>query len=273
LVQAETNAESACHAKIVAGKLPSATPCRDEPATATAIAKARAKLASAIGKACGGKDKTCGAGGDDVPLAEVGWQIGSCPNVKEGACANAITDCGDVAACVTCVGESTVERSMSLYYGALEPTDPSDKTQKPLNQCQSAIGKAGRGLLNAEHKALAKCWTAVSAGKANGTCPATDAKAMAAIAKAEAHAEEAICKACGGTDKACATPDDFTPTAIGFVPTCPDITPPGAASCNGTIATLQDLVACSDCGTSFGANCALLATVPGLATYPDECAP
>jgi hypothetical protein len=50
--------------------------------------------------------------------------------------------------------------------------------------CQSASGKAGSELLNAEHKALAKCWTAVSAGKANGTCPATDSKAMAAIAKA-----------------------------------------------------------------------------------------
>jgi len=132
---------------------------------------------------------------------------------------------------------------------------------------------AATTFLVAKSAALAKCWEAVSAGKATGACPAADGKAAAAIAKAESKKVASICKACGGPDKVCGGADDLTPGAIGFVPTCPAVDPPGAPSCAGAIGTLQDLVTCVDCVSEFRTDCATFAAVPGLAAYPPECVP
>jgi hypothetical protein len=273
-VVAETKAEAACRAKIVAGKLAQGTECRTETKTAAAIAKAQAKLRTTIANACGGKDKTCGAGGtDDVPLALLGWNVGVCPGIDGGTCAAPIDDCGGVITCVTCIGETLVARTLDVATGAFVPTNPKAQAEKPLNKCQAAIAKAVATQVAAKTVAQAKCWAAVNADKATGTCPAADGKAVDAIAKADAKQAAAICKACGGADKACGGDDDALPAAIGFVSTCPSVTPPGEASCAAPVSSLPDLVACVDCATEFAAACAADAAVPGLAAYPGTCRP
>lgn len=271
LARAEAQAERACAGKIVSGKLPANTTCRTETKTAGAIGKARAKLIGAIGKACGGGDKTCGTGGDDVTLADAGWAIGSCPGIEGSACTNSITDCAAIATCLTCIDEAAVDQAISLYYDALTSTDPKNKAQKALNKCQATIGSAATSFLVAKSTALTKCWQAVNSGKATGMCPAADGKAAGAIAKAESKKIAAICKACGGADKACGGAADATPVEIGFAPTCPAVTPLGASSCGGAISTLQDIVTCVDCVTEFKVDCATQAAVPALAVYPPDC--
>jgi hypothetical protein len=272
LVAAESKAVSACHAKVVAAKLPAATDCRTETKAAAAIAKAHDKLGAAIARACGGKDKTCGAGGDDVALELLGWSVGTCPGVGGGSCGTPIGDCGGVATCVTCVGDALVDRTLGVV-GALVPTDPTDKAQKPLVKCQAALAKATATYLRATTGALTKCWEAVNAGKATGACPGADAKTVAALAKAEDKKIAAICKACGGPDKQCGGDDDFAPGTIGFPASCPDVTPPAGVSCAATPTSLADVVACVDCVADFSASCATGVAVPHLAAYAQSCRP
>ena len=50
------------------------------------IAKAGYKLRRAIGKACGGLDANCGTGSDDDALVDIGWDLGTCPNIASGSC-------------------------------------------------------------------------------------------------------------------------------------------------------------------------------------------
>ncbi len=271
LVQAETTAESACHAKIVTAKLPADTDCLSEPKTVLALGKARTKLGAAVTKACGGKDKICGSA-DDVPLDAIGWTDATCPNVAGGTCTNPTVDCAGIATCLTCIGETVVQRGVTLAYGALVATDP--KADKPLNKCQVAVGASTAKLVTASSKSLAKCWATVNAGKAIGACPAADGKAEGAITTADATALTSLCKACGGPDKVCGGADDFLPSAIGFAGSCPNVTPPGApAPCTATIAGVQDVATCLACVTGFDVGCATLAAVPALAPYPAECAP
>jgi len=273
-VQAEVKALATCEGRVVNSKLPRDTICRSEPKTAAVIAKARAKLVATVAKACGGKDKTCGAGSDDVSLTDAGWDIGICPDVEGGSCANIITDCGDVAACVSCIGEVAIDQAIALPYDSLVPTDPRDKADKARNRCQATIGHAATTFLTAKSKALTKCWLAVSSGNATGSCPEADGAVAGAIAKAVSKEISAICKVCGGADRACGGGDDLTPAELGFVSPCPSVQPPGGArSCAHAVASLQDIVDCIDCVTGFAVECAASATVPGLTNYPLECAP
>ncbi len=122
-IQTKANALAKCEEAIVEGKV-LAGDCHADPKTAATIAKAVTKLESGIAKACGDKDKICGAGGDDDALANIGWDIGVCPNFTNGGCNGAIA------------------------YGALIPSDP--KTQKEINRGQVAISKAAKGFLVAK---------------------------------------------------------------------------------------------------------------------------
>jgi len=273
LVQAEIRAVVACEGKVLSGALPAGTDCTTEDKAKKRISKARGKLKRAIAQACGGKDRTCGAGNDDVALATIGWDVGTCPNVRGGNCTNAIADCGGIATCLRCMGEAEVDQATALYYGALAPTDPKNKAQHALNRCQVGIGKAAARFLVAKSAALTKCWDAVSSEKIVGTCPDANPKTVAAIAKAESNKEAAICRACGGPDKICGGADDFTPTEIGFAATCPDVSAPGGASCAAPVTLLPELVTCVDCVTEAHTDCATLATVPAFVPYPSECHP
>lgn len=270
LVRAETKALRKCEEKVLIGKLPVDAACRTEPDTAISIRKIQARFRDAVANACGGKDKMCTPGGNDVPLVNVGWQINSCPGISGGTCTNVIADCADVAACVTCIGESTIDQAMNGYYGAPIADASSAKRR---TKCQVAIGSAATTCLIAGSDALGKCWEAVNAGKATGRCPAADGKAVDTLAEAEAKRFAAICKACGGNDKACGGLDDLSPLQIGYMSNCPDVKVPDGQSCAAPIATLQDLVTCVDCVTEFAVECATVAAVPMFATLPRECTP
>ena len=262
-LQADAKAVGACAGRVVAGKLPRDTDCRAESKTAAAIAKGRRKLASTIAKACGGKDKTCGAGDDDVALGDVGWSVSGCPGIPDGGCADPIADCGDLSACLGCIADAGVDRLVALAYGALVPTSPKSKAEKALNKCQATIGRAGTALVAAESKAIAGCRRAVEAGDASGPCPDADPAASAAIAQAESRAEAAICKACAGPDRECGGADDLGPTEIGFVATCPALrSPRTGGSCARTVATIADVAACVECVTAAEVEGAERAAVP-----------
>lgn len=269
-VQAKAKALAKCEDAIVKGKLP-AGDCHADPKAAPAIAKAAGKLQSAIAKACGGKDKTCGTPDDDA-LGDIGWSI-ACPNFENGTCTGVVASCADIASCLACIGEAATDRAVGIAYDALVPSDP--KAQKDLNKCQAAIGKASTAFLTAKSKALAKCWGAVNGNKATNPCPDPgDGKATSAIAKAETKKRATICKACGGVDKLCNGVGDQTPASIGFPAQCPAVTIPGGASCGGSIATLADLVDCVDCVDEYAVDCTDRSAVPQLVSpYPAECNP
>lgn len=267
-LQARVKALSKCEEGVVKSGGGS---CPDSKASAS-IAKAESKLAASIGKSCGGDDKICGGvTTNEDTVASLGWPA-QCPNFERGACENAITDCGGIATCISCIASAASDQAMSLYYDDLALPSTSDKT---LNKCQITIGKATSAYLNSASKALQKCWDARLNGKHSGNCfppSGGDSKYAAALAKAETKKVSSICKACGGADKACGGVDDLTPAAIGFPATCPLVTRPnGGTACGGPITNLQSIVDCVDCVTAFKADCTDLLTVPQFTSYPAEC--
>ncbi len=265
-LQARTNALGKCEEAVIKGT--SAGPCPDDKAL-TAVAKASTKLASAIDKGCGGDDNVCGGDltDEDTPAA-LGWPA-TCPNFEHGPCTNAIGDCGDIATCLTCIGDTAVDVAIDLYDEELVLPSSGD-----LNKCQVAIGKASLAFMRAKAKALQKCWDGrLKESHANACVPPDvgDGKYLAAIAKAATKRTSAICKACGGDDQACGGGDDLTPAAIGFVSDCPSVTIPGGAACVHTITSLDDVVACVDCVTEFKVDCIDRVRLPLLTPYPSEC--
>ena len=266
-VQAKAKALAKCEEAMVKGKLARGD-CHADPKASRAISKAEAKLRSNIAKGCGGKDKTCGTA-DDEALAAIGWDI-TCPNFEQGSCNGAITDCTDIAACVACIGEAATDRAIDIAYDALVPSNP--KTEKALNKCQVAIGKATTAFFVAKSKALAKCWVAVNANKANTPCPLPgDGKAAGAITKAENKKRATICKACGGADKLCNGIGDLAPAEIGFPAQCPAATTPGGEVCSRVVTTLDDLVGCVDCISEYAVDCADRSATSLFVPYPIEC--
>jgi hypothetical protein len=264
-VQSRTRALQKCHDKVVKGKFPPTTVCEGDARTGFAIAKAADKLERTIVRACGGPDATCGTA-DDEPLAEIGWGGATCPNLQGASCSNAIASCADIPVCLECIADAAVDEAIALFYDELIPSDR--RTQKELNQCQVAIGKATSGYLESRSRILAKCWDAVIGGDGTAPCPAPgDGKAEQALLRAEAKKVVALCKACGGADALCGGETDLTPAEIGFPTSCPAV-----AGCAGTVADLGDLVDCVDCVTDREVDCAALAAVPGLAAYPAACA-
>jgi hypothetical protein len=272
-VQTRVKALEKCEQAKLAGKLPLATRCTAEPKTSAALAKNRAKLVTAVAKACGGGDKLCGGlnAADDESLAAIGW-TGACPDFETGDCTNPIQSCADIPTCLACVHESAVDQSLDLVHAALAPTDPKtkDKGVKALRKCQATIGKATATFLAGQSKILTKCWSAVSAAGA-GACP--DATAAAAVAAASAKQAATIAKACAGPDKMPGTGDDIPAAAIGSPASCLDVAPVGGASCTRTISSAADLAACAACVSQVSSGCNASVAVPGLAAYPPECNP
>jgi hypothetical protein len=272
LIQTKAKALQKCEDGRVKGKLPASTDCVAEPKTALVIQKAGDKLAGALGKKCGGADKTCGTGGDDDPLGSIGWgSTPACPDFGSAGCTDAIADCGDVAACLSCASGAAAIAAVGVDYDDLVPA--AFGTKSTLNKCQRAVGKEATKFLQARSKALQKCWDARLKGKHANPCPDPgDGKARAAIDKAEAKKVAGICKACGGADKRCGSGDDFLPAEIGFGASCADVTVPGApSSCGAPVSTLEEMIACVDCVTSFAGECANRLAIPAFAAYPDGC--
>lgn len=264
LAHATLAATAGCEARKRSGKLPVDTDCANEAATVAARTKAGADLAKALAKRCGGADHACGTG-DDLAVATLGWP-GTCPGFEGAACAAAVGDCAAMATCESCVDGAATDRTRTLLFDSLLPSDP--KLQKALRKCQSTIGKEGAKLLDADWKALAKCWDTRLAGKHANPCPDPgDGKAAKALADAAAAAQTKICKACGGKDGTCDGVDDIAVAAIGVAPTCPNV-----GACGGPIATAGDLAACLACTSAERAGCAAALAAPSVAAYPPGCA-
>ena len=88
--QARIKALQKCEDGRLKGKV--LTTCAADSKTQGSIQKARDKMHAAIGKNCGGADKTCG-GGDDETLASISWP-GVCPDFEGMGCTYTISDCG-----------------------------------------------------------------------------------------------------------------------------------------------------------------------------------
>lgn len=195
---------SRCQDRVLRGLLPPATDCATEARTAPGLARAEAKLRRTIAAACGGADRACGTGGDDEPLAGVGWDAASCPDVESAGCTQTIRDCGDVADCTLCLNAHASDAVLATSGARANLASPPGSD---LERCQGELARATAKLFAARSRALQKCWDAVSRGKATGPCPVPgDGKAAAAIAKAEQQAVAAICKRCGGADASCDDP-------------------------------------------------------------------
>ena len=256
------------------GALSASTVCETEPTTMLLLGKLPTKLASSIAKQCGGGDKTCGTGGDDDPLASIGWAgVPFCPDFESQGCNNAINHCGDIVTCLQCVADVAVDQAVALYYASLNQAEFGSNSA--VNKCQQAIGKSTVKFLRAKSKALQKCWDARMKAKHSNLCPVPgDGKAQAAIDKAETKKISSICKACGGPDKLCNGTGDLAPAQIGFAGSCPDVTPPGASSCIGAILDADDIVDCVDCVTEFKVDCLDALTVPQFVSpLPANCNP
>jgi len=264
LAHATLAATASCEARKRSAKLPAATDCSLDPGTVAARDKASADLATALAKRCGGADKQCGTG-DDLALATLGWPA-RCPSFEGASCGAPVGDCAAMATCETCVDGAAADRARALLFDSLLPSDP--KLQKALRKCQSTIGKEGAKLLDADWKALARCWDARLAGKHANPCPDPgDGKAAAALAAAGAAAHARICKACGGKDGTCDGVDDLAVGAIGVAPTCPSV-----GSCGGPITTVADLAGCLACTSAERAGCGAALAAPSVAPYPPGCA-
>ena len=91
LVQLRVKTVRKCEDRVLRGG--GAGPCPDAAGTAR-IDKRGARLARAIDKRCGGRDRTCGTG-DDLSLDTIGWDLAACPNLAGAACTAPIGSCAE----------------------------------------------------------------------------------------------------------------------------------------------------------------------------------
>jgi hypothetical protein len=104
-------------------------------------------------------------------------------------CYFALSDAASVAACVTCVGDETVDQLIGDYYGTANPASED----KAVLKCQRTVGKAAAKHFAAVRKSLQKCQDGILKG-GSGPCP--DAKAAEKIGKSQVKLSDAITKAC-----------------------------------------------------------------------------
>ncbi len=260
--RARTKLMQHCRELVLLGRAPG--PCPDYRTTAQ-IEKARGKLRQAVNEACGGDDKSCGAGGDDVDLATIGWNVPQCPDFQGSGCTNAIGHCDDVADCLVCTGEAAVDTGIALVYDALDPSPALSE----VGRCQKSLGRSVARYFDAKTSALAACEHHDLGGPATGACP-DPIKTAPRILRAAEKLVNRICNACGSNDDICGG-DDILPAWIGFPATCPAVTPPGGSSCAQPITQLIDLIECVRCVTDFQVGCLDPLAVPRLKSYPSAC--
>jgi hypothetical protein len=265
LTQTAAGALQACQQRVLKGKLPVGTVCRDVAKTSAAISKAASKLRTALARKCGGSDRRCDASGDD-PLASIGWDVRTCPDADGAGCTTTIEDCDDVATCLSCTVDAAVTRGAALSY---TPLQSASVTDKELTRCRRAIAGETAKLFAAKAAILERCWTDINEAGLAATCPEGDPRIPGAFARAEGRAQAKICKACGGPERRCGGIDDLGATVIGFPEDCLDV--PGCG--DTTVETVLDVVACVECATSFRARCLSALPVPWAGPYPAECTP
>jgi hypothetical protein len=260
-----------CEDKIVQGKsgYPVGLDCRSDLLTQARIADHEAHLRQHVRSACGGKNKVCNASDTgnnaDVPLAAIGWDIGTCPDFEGSGCTNAIADCNHIADCLFCTTDAAQSQALALYYDSLNvPTN-----DKALEKCQREIGKQSVSFLTKKLSILQRCERKVMSGDLSGPCPDIDSQQHIDTLQLKLHKK--ICQKCGGSDKVCGGAPDRTMAEIGFMSACPNVTVPGGAACGGAVANLDDMAACIGCVSEFKVDCLDALSVPISQTYPPEC--
>lgn len=238
------------------------------------------KLRGRIAAACGGVDKTCDGVGDES-LASIGWNIAACPDLGTEGCTNAIATCDDVATCLACIANQAIAKGSGIAYDQLDAG--AFATGSDLNKCQRALGKETVTYFHLRAKLLGTCWGKLIKGTAGFSeppgCPATDAKLLEKLARAEKKKIAKICAACGAGgdadgDGQCDAPGTaFTAAQIGFEADCPDEVVPGSGrACDHPgVTSLADVIDCVDCMADFTATCGNEAAIPALKVYPAEC--
>lgn len=259
-------AEESCARDRLAGKLPAGADCAVDADVVAARTKAEAAARSAIGRACGGGDRRCGTA-DDEALADIGWDVASCPGFAGAACTGAISNCEDIATCLTCVAGAAAVRTSSIYGADALPAP----LRSEANRCQDAIVRESSRFFAARVKLLQRCEDRVLRGALVGPCPAGDPKTLAAITRADEKREERICKACGGSDAACGGVDDVSVAALDFASTCPAVSA-GGPTCGAPVAAVADAVICTGCVSDFASDCVDALSVPSEKSYPSGCA-
>lgn len=252
-----------CHSDLAAGK--STIPCPQSTPIQQRINVARAKLQSSIAKRCGGIDQTCSVTPDNDTLPSIGWDIGQCPNFESGSCTNNIVHCGHISTCLLCINDTAIDQAFDLYYDHFTPT-----TDPLIRKCQAGLGKEASKFFQAKAKILGKCEDLILKGSITGPCPGT--RFEEALTKAKGKSIAKMCGVCGGMDRVCGTVDDPDIADIGFLAQCPPVQPPDSPeSCARDILTIEDMVACVSCVTSFKAYCVAVAGAPDAQPYPPEC--
>lgn len=243
-------ASATCEVRAIIGKGPTSCP---DVKVRDVTEKAGMKLRGGIEKACGGRDKVCGGLEPDVALLDIGWNIGSCDQTGSTSCFDPITDCGGVATCVACLGEQAVADAFALF--ADRPLGSPDAA------CIAEItGSSAKSFMKVAKK-LGDCWRAVSEDGSGGSFSCPNRGATFTAAKAKSVNAGNICHACGGRNGKCGGDDDLTPAALGFPATCPAI-----GTCGGSVQTIRDLAACTDCVTHAIMDAAVRRTIPQFAT-------
>lgn len=251
-----------CRELVLLGR--ATAPCPDYHTTLL-LDKARAKLRDRINRGCGGADKTCGTGFDDVALADIGWNVGQCPNLHDGGCINGIVHCGDIADCLVCIGDTSVTQATGLAYDSLSTSVPLGEVAR----CQQTIGRSVGRYFDAMTSTLATCEQRDLDDLVPGNCP-DFLKAEPRLERAAEKLVNRICHSCGSSDQICGG-DDLLPEWIGFPDNCPDVTVPGGESCARPVNQLTDLIACVRCVADFHVGCLDPLSVPTLKGYPSAC--
>lgn len=260
-----------------AGDVAGATACAGAPATVARLAVFAATLNTKIARACGGADEVCG-NADDEPLAAIGWDVGTCPDLAGAGCTMPIMHCGSISQCVACTAGSAV----ALLAGA-SATDLAPSTDPGLWSCQRELAKASDRSFRAAARSLTACQRKIASGAATGSCPgAADGKLAVKLATLTRQAASKICRACGGGDRGCdgavaglpgtGGGDDPAASAITTTLQCDDVAPPSSGvSCAAPLATATDVVACAGCVARFASECATALASPRAGAYPSSC--
>jgi hypothetical protein len=260
-----------------AGDVAAASACGSAPATLARMTAFEASLQVKIARACGGTDQVCG-NADDEPLAAIGWNVGTCPDLAGAGCTMPIADCGSIAQCVAC----TTASATGLLAGA-SASDLATSTAPGTWSCQRALAKASDRFFRAAAKALTGCERSVAASTLIGPCPGpASSKASVKLATLARQAATKVCRACGGGDRACDAAvgglpaggggDDPAATAITTSLVCDDVVPPSSGvSCAAPLSTATDVVACAGCVTRFASECATSLASRTAGAYPDSC--
>ncbi len=236
------------------------------------IARARARLFGGIAARCGGANRRCEIppGDGDVALAAIDWDTGRCVGAQ-GRCHGRITTCDDVATCLACVAEETIDQGLDR--AVYEPLARPDGAAS----CQRAVSKEAVRFLLRKARVLGKCNDALLAAKPGflhgAPCPQADlsGRTLTRIERAEQRFVRTLCKRCGGGDDAngdgrcdsAGTLDDIV--RVPYV--CPDVLVPesilyptgDACREHNPVTTLDDYVGCLSCMLEFMGECAAAA--------------